>query len=75
MQGAICGWSPYNYYVRMLSPAYVVPARLHGYGHKLEVSNLGRPGTEAMEQVLVPGPSSYRLDNPAPAGELQFASN
>ena len=32
MQGAICGWSPYNYYVRMLSPAYVVPARLHGYG-------------------------------------------
>ena len=20
MQGAICGWSPYNYYVRMLSP-------------------------------------------------------
>ena len=46
MQGAICGWSPYNYYVRMLSPvcwfrAYGhITTRLQAYLRRFETSSL-----------------------------------
>ena len=42
VDAAICGWSPYNYYVRMLSPAYVCQRDYTGTASKLEVSNLRR---------------------------------